>query len=297
MKINFRNYTSTPGITEDYHKVREFLLKLGYAEYTYARWDWMITHPALDEKSLDKIGIWEVEGEMVGLAIYDTSPGAAFCLALPEYKDLKKEILLYAKENLKSEKGFWVVISDLDKEFQTIAAELGFIGLEAAEKDAIFISDKDSTDYELPEGYSIVSMDKELDFYKYTEVLWKGFDHELDGDGPLVYTDKEEKAARKSMIRDNVDLSMKFAVKDAEGNFVAYCGMWYDEKAKYGVIEPVATAPEFRKLGLGKAAVLEGIKKVKDLGAEFVTVGSSQQFYYSIGMRPHATNTYWRMKK
>lgn len=39
LSIKFRNYTDQPGITEDYHKVREFFIKLEYAEFTYARWD------------------------------------------------------------------------------------------------------------------------------------------------------------------------------------------------------------------------------------------------------------------
>jgi len=48
------------------------------------------------------------------------------------------------------------------------------------------------------------------------------------------------------------------------------------------------------KMGLGKAAVLEGIRRVGELGAKKVFVGSSQQFYYSIGMRPFATATMWK---
>jgi predicted N-acetyltransferase YhbS len=50
-------------------------------------------------------------------------------------------------------------------------------------------------------------------------------------------------------------------------------------------------------MGLGKAAVLEGIRRVGDLGARKVLVGSSQQFYYSIGMRPYSTASEWRRLK
>ncbi|GBK61205.1 MAG: hypothetical protein E7L01_03980 [Paenibacillus macerans] len=57
MSIKFRNYTKQAGITEDYHRVRFFLVGLGYSEFTYARWDWMATHGYLDKPSVDKIGI------------------------------------------------------------------------------------------------------------------------------------------------------------------------------------------------------------------------------------------------
>jgi hypothetical protein len=49
-------------------------------------------------------------------------------------------------------------------------------------------------------------------------------------------------------------------------------------------------------MGLGKAAVLEGIRRVGVLGAKKAFVGSSQQFYYSIGLRPYATATVWKRK-
>jgi predicted N-acetyltransferase YhbS len=128
---------------------------------------------------------------------------------------------------------------------------------------------------------------------QYGQVLWKGFNHELDGEGPFVMTEEKEKAFSNEMYRENVNLELKVAVVNPEGNFVSYCGMWYDEEAGFAVIEPVATDPKYRKMGLGKAAVLEGIKRVAKLGAKKVIVGSSQQFYYSIGMRPYRTATKW----
>jgi predicted N-acetyltransferase YhbS len=55
----------------------------------------------------------------------------------------------------------------------------------------------------------------------------------------------------------------------------------------------VATDPAYRRIGLGRAAVLEAIKRCGKLGAKRAFVGSSQQFYYSIGFRPYATSTWW----
>ena len=100
MSIHFRNYTKQAGITEDYHKVRNFFITLGYAEFTYTRWDWMATHGYLDKSSVDKIDIWEDDAQIVGVATFDCQLGNAFCLTLPEYASLKKEMLLYAWGNL-----------------------------------------------------------------------------------------------------------------------------------------------------------------------------------------------------
>ena len=294
MSVQFRNYTKQPGITKDYHKVRDFFIKLGYAEFTYTRWDWMATHGYLDKSAVSKIGIWENNEDIVGVATFDCQLGQAFCLALSEYAYLKKEMLLYAKDNLSKNGKFGVIISDTDYNFQDIAAKLGFVATEHKESDAIFYLDKTSTAYKLPEGFHITSMKETFDLYQYGRVLWKGFNHELNGEGEFHFTKEEEQEKETEMIRPNVDLSLKVAVVGPNGNFVAYCGIWYDPIAGYAVIEPVATDPDYRKMGLGKAAVLEGIRRVGELGAKKVLVGSSQQFYYSIGMRPFATATMWK---
>lgn len=293
MSIRFRNYTEQAGITEDYHEVREFLVKLGYTEFTYARWDWMATHGYLDKSAVRKIGLWEAEGELVGVATFDCQLGDAFCLTLPEYSFQKEEMLLYATENLAKEGDFRVVISDHDLAFQDIAAGLGFIATQKKESDAIFYLERSSTAYDLPTGFHITSLQETYDLYQYRRVLWKGFNHELNGEGEFLFSEAVKQEAELEMKRPHVDLSLKVAVVAPDGNFVSYCGMWYEPKAGFAVIEPVATDPDYRRMGLGKAAVLEGIRRVGALGAKAALVGSSQQFYYSIGLRPFSTATFW----
>lgn len=296
MLINFRNYTNHAGITDDYHKVREFFIRLGYAEFTYARWDWMTTHGSLDKSSVGRIGLWEFENSIVGVATFDTKLGCAFCLALPEFASLKKEMLLYSMENLSKNNEFGVIIADSDTKFQDLSAQMGFVATKEKEYDAIFYHDKASTEYQLPEGFRITSMKENCDLYQYRRILWKGFNHELNGEGEFFFSKEDELEAKEEMLRPNVDLNLKIAVMAPDGNFASYCGMWFDPKAGYAVIEPVATDPAYRKMGLGKAAVLEGIRRVGLLGAKRSLVGSSQQFYYNIGLRPYATSTVWRKK-
>ncbi|MDF2987932.1 MAG: hypothetical protein K0R50_3442 [Eubacterium sp.] len=253
MSIQFRNYTNQAGITEDYHKVREFLVKLGYSEFTYARWDWMATHGWLDRSAVGRMGIWEDADRIVGTAVFDCHLGNAFCLALPEYSFLKKEMLLYSKNNLNKDDEFGIVISDTDSKFQDIAADLGFFGTEHKENDAIFYLDKTSKEYNLPEGFYITTMKDTYDLYQYGRVLWKGFNHELNGEGEFIFSKRQ--AANEEMMRPNADLSLKVAVVSPSGNFVSYCGMWYDKEAGFAVIEPVATDPDYRRMGLGKTVL------------------------------------------
>ena len=78
-------------------------------------------------------------------------------------------------------------------------------------------------------------------------------------------------------------LDLKIAVTAPNGDFAAFCGMFYEPAGKYAYVEPVATIPAYRRLGLGKAAVLEGIRRCALLGAEMAYVGSDQAFYQSMG--------------
>lgn len=297
MAINFRNYTNQAGITKDYYLVRDFLIKLGYCEYTYVRWDWMATHGYLDKSALANIGIWMENNEIVGVATFDCSLGKGFCLTLPDYAYLKKEMLLYSEGKLSKQGSFEIVIQDKDIVFQEIASKFNYVATENRELDSIFYLDQTPTDYQLPEGFHITTMQETFDIKQYRSVLWKGFNHERDGEGEFKFTKEMEQQGKEEMLRPNVELDLKVAVVAPNGNFVSYCGMWFDKEARYAVIEPVATDPQYRRMGLGKAAVLEGIRRVGEKGAKIALVGSSQQFYYSIGLRPYSSSTIWRKKR
>lgn len=137
------------------------------------------------------------------------------------------------------------------------------------------------------EGYSISSLADDCDLFKFNRVLWGGFDHE--GEPPT--TAKQIEDRRISLSGSHVDLCV--VVISPEGEYVSYCGIWYDKKTNNALVEPVATDPSYRHKGLGKAAVLEAIKRCGKVGAKQAYVGSSQQFYYQIGFSPIPSDTFW----
>jgi|GEM_PF-5536742 len=59
---------------------------------------------------------------------------------------------------------------------------------------------------------------------------------------------------------------LKIAVAAPNGEFVAFCGMFYAPAHRFAYVESVATDPDFRRLGLGKAAVLEGYSPPRPAG-------------------------------
>jgi len=296
MPVTFRNYNPSPLFGEDYCALRNFLIKLDSHNYHFGRWDWMITHGYLDKSGLPNIGIWEENGTIVAAATYDCALGKAYLLMSEGYRRLGEEMLLYAKNALAKDGKFKVMILDGDTETQETAIRNGFYPTQGKEHDAVYPIDMDRIHYTLPEGFTITGMADTYDLYKYGQVLWKGFDHEAKGEGPFSPTEEDLLGGEHAMRRPNVNLDLKIAVVAPNGDFVSYCGMWQDSASQSALVEPVATDPAYRKMGLGRAAVLEAIRRCGMLGAKRAFVGSSQQFYYSIGFRPYAAATWWEKK-
>ena len=63
-------------------------------------WEYMHSHPSLDESSLDRIGIWESAGDIVAIAHYESRLGEAFFQVHPGYTYLKPAMLEYAESHL-----------------------------------------------------------------------------------------------------------------------------------------------------------------------------------------------------
>lgn len=296
MPITFRTCNPEPRFGDDYEKLRDFLIKLDSHNYHFGRWDWMITHSKLEPDGLSKIGFWEDSGVLVAAATYDCALGKDYLLTLNGYAYLKEEMLLYAQEALAKGSQFSVQILDGDLGMQDIAVRHGYYATQEHEGDAVFPINPDTISYTLPAGFSITSLRESYDLYKYGQILWKGFNHEANGEGPFVFKDEDLPAWELVFKRPHVNLDLKIAVVAPDGNFVSYCGMWQDDRSPSALVEPVATDPAYRKMGLGRAAVLEAIRRCGKLGARRAIVGSSQQFYYSIGFRPYATSSFWERK-
>ncbi len=294
MRTTFRHYNPEPLFGHDYELIRKFLVDIDNFNYPFGRFDWMLTHGYLDQSGLNKIGLWEIRDTLVGLATYDCQLGKAYLLTRPGFEKLKEDMLIQASTDLKSSDGFEVLIQDGDLHFQDIASKLGYNATQEKEQDSILPLEDANLDYVLPDGFSITSMKDRFDLYQYGRVLWRGFNHEANGQGPFIL--ENSKNGPEGFLRPNVNLDLKIAVVSPNGNFVSYCGMWADEHSTSALVEPVATDPDYRKLGLGRACVLEACKRVKALGMTNTFVGSSQQFYYSIGFRPYASSTWWKQQ-
>lgn len=227
MKLTFRTFKGSFGVSEDYILLHNFLVKSKNTSYTYARLDWMITHkPYLEEQNLCKIGMWFDGDELVASDLFDTTMDDIFPITLKGYEELYPEMIEYAKKKMinKENPDFRVFIEDTNVTLQKAAMKACLKATEAKDMVARFDFDDSSTDYKLPKGFSVVSLQDEKDYRKYMLCMHKGFDHEENGE-KFEYNQEIENIVASSMERKFVDLSLKIAVKAPDGEFVSYCGM------------------------------------------------------------------------
>ena len=83
-----------------------------------------------------------------------------------------------------------------------------------------------------------------------------------------------------------------------DGSFAAYVGIAYDPETRHATFEPVCTHPEHQRRGLAKALMLDGIRRLHELGAHDVTVETgdmlpANRLYASLGFTEVARGAVW----
>lgn len=257
-------------------------------------WEYMHSHPMLDESSLGKIRIWEDEGQIVAVAHYESTLGEAFFDLAPGYGRLKPEMLDYAEGHLcgkaeNSQRYVKAFVNDFDAELADLVQARGYV--RDADNDrpmSQFDIPSPFPEITLPDGFHLQSLQDDNNLYQMDRVLWRGFNH--PGEPPADGIE----GRKKMQSVPNFDKDLKIVAVAPNGNFVSFCGMWYDAVNRIAYVEPVATDPDYRRMGLGKAAVWEGIRRCGELGATVAFVGSEQKFYLAIGFNKIYTSECWK---
>ena len=287
MSVRFRHYNDP----QDYQLVDDFLIEHYLPDnqdgnWIEPAWEYMHGHPYLDQSALNKIAVWEKSRKIVAVAHYESRLGETFFQFHPAYRNLRKEMLEYAESHLygmsqKDERrNLRAYVNDNDTEFQSLVRGRGYKkDVEGNRPMAKFVIPEPFPSISLPDGYCLKSLAEEPNWEKVHRVMWRGFNH--PGEPPTGEGELDER--RKMFDTPKAGRDLKIVVEAPNGDFASICGMFYEPTNRYAYVEPVATDPTYRRMGLGKAAVLEGIRRCAELGATVAYVGSDQEFYLSLG--------------
>ena len=256
-------------------------------------WEYAYTHPWFDAGAATQIGIWEDGGTIVGVAQYELRLGEAFFQVHPAYEFLKPEMLTYAEQHLADtaddgNRSLKVYVNDFDTPFEQAVRARGY-EMKPAEQRPMsqFVIPDPVPAIRLRDGFRLKSLADDNNLAKMDRVLHRGFNHpgEPPADG---IEDRKRMQSGPHYRRD-----LAIVVEAPNGNFVAYAGLWFEPVNRFGYVEPVATDPDCRRMGLGTAAVLEGIRRCAELGARVAYVAADLPFYLAMGFKKMHTANCW----
>lgn len=84
-----------------------------------------------------------------------------------------------------------------------------------------------------------------------------------------------------------------------DGNFAAFCLVWFDPVNLVGLFEPVGCHPAYRRRGLARALLYEGMRRLQALGARAALAESwhanalATNLYEAVGLRIVGRNYAW----
>jgi len=292
MSVKFKHYK----LLADFEKVNKYLTDVynietlnGYLLPQY--FEYAHTHPSFNFKLAHRFGLWEDENTLIGIACYDMYPGECFISVKNSFNSLLPEMISYSEKYL-SEKNNGktsLAISIIDKEIEKkkLLEESGYTKIQS-EPVTVFQYNNPFPPQILPEGFSVISLDDENDFKKINDCLWYGFNH-----GPEPDPDNDIDCRILMQSGPNFRKDLTTIIKAPNGEYACYAGMWFDKQNNYAYLEPLATVPKYRRMGLATVAIVEGMKKTKALGANYC-FGGTGKFYKSIGFNVIANRELWK---
>ncbi len=247
------------------------------------------THPFFNHRLTHRIRLWEDNEKLVGIACYEMDVGESFLVTDWAHTFLLPEMLEFAEKDLsvikngKRTLSVWVTDKETDKIDLLSRNDYKKVYTEPVR---IFSYDKPFPDVKVPDGYTIISLEDENDYKKIHECLWKGFGH---GGNP----DDDIDCRIHMQSGPNFRKDLTTVIKAPNGDYACFAGMWFDEKNKYAYLEPLATVPEHRRMGLATAALTVSMKKTKELGAAYC-FGGVPDFYTAIGFETICHREMWK---
>lgn len=241
--------------------------------FHWGRLNWMMAHPYLDSEILPQIALFKDSyGAVVGVVTFDTCYRDGWYI-LHSVSDEK--LLRQMTEYICGVDSAPIIKANLDDIALCKLLQEENYKMQYSESVLTMDLSRDLY-YRLPTGFRINTPNEQIDERQWQLVIHRGFDN----DGiPQTPSDEVAQAQKHLLAHEYVKT---FVIKN--GEYVAHCGVWFDG-GKTAYIEPVATVPEYRGKGLGRAVVYEALLRAKNRGAKRAVVLSDQSFYSHIGMQ------------
>jgi GNAT superfamily N-acetyltransferase len=298
MKASMRTYRDE----NDYWKVRQFLRdvfllnsrrEMSWQAYRfdYCRWHvWAnITHYRIE----DVLFIWErPDGGIVGVLNPEGRNGV-FLHVHPELRTpgLEAEMITVAEESLAlpssdGPRTLCIWANEHDEVRKETLVHWGYTRGDKPEYQRRRDMSEPIAGVRMARGYTVRPLGGADELPARSWVSWRAF-HPDDPDEDYEGHDWYLNVQRVPLYRRDLDI----VAVAPDGEFASFCTVWFDDVTRTGAFEPVGTAPEHQRKGLGRAVMAEGLTRLQHLGATLAYVGGftpeANALYSSVGFEDY----------
>lgn len=282
MKPIMRRYENE----EDYWRIRPFLRKVfllnGRRDMSWqvARWDywrWPGVESWGDGPLEEKVFIWELPDSRLAAVLNPEGKGEAFLQVHPglrtpeleaEMLDVAEQHLAHSSSNGRRTLGVWA--DSRDEMRQDILEGRSYTRDGQAEHQHRRSLLTPIPDTPVAEGFTVRSLGDVDELPARSWFGWKAFQPDEPEENYAAlgwewYLDIQ----RCPLYRRDLDM----VAIAPNGDIASFCDVWYDDVTRSAYIEPVGTYTPYRRRGLAKAVMYEGLRRVKRLGATVAFVG------------------------
>ncbi len=304
MKLTMRTYQAE----DDYWRIREFLRQVFWLNdrreksWHVARldyWRWHVNENIVHYRFEEVVFIWEMADGQIAAVLNPEGKGQVFLQVHPGLRtpELEEEMVVTAEKHLavtgsNGRRKLWVYADEHDDLRQDILRRRGY-----TKGDFASYHHRRPVSVPIPEapvaaGYAVRALGDVDELPARSWVSWKAF-HPNEPDDRYEGWDWYHNVQRAPLYRRDLDI----VAVAPDGEFASFCTVWFDDVTRSGVFEPVGAAPAHQRLGLGRAVMCEGLRRLKKMGATMAYVGSespeARAFYSSIGFAEYDLSERW----
>jgi len=243
--------------------------------------------------------IWETADGQIAAVLNPEGKGQVYLQVHPGLgtPELEEEMLIVAEKHLaipgpNDRRKLRVWANEDDDLRQDILTRCGYTKSDWPEYQRRRPMSMPIPDVPVTAGYMVRALGGVEELAARSFVSWKAF-HPDEPDEMYEGWDWYPNVQRAPLYRRDLDI----VAVAPNGEFASFCTVWFDDVTRAGAFEPVGTAPVHQRRGLGKAAMCEGLRRLKRMGATMAYVGSytveAHALYASVGFTEYDLSEPW----
>lgn len=306
MQDSYEIYTRPLQSDDDFWRVRNLLLEtvpLTPLDFTWdiRRWEgqrFYDADPTLASRLAGRVQLWFTRAERLVAAVHPEGRGEAYLQVHPDFRTLEPAMIAWAEAHLAmpttaGARQLEIFVYEYNLARQQLLLARGYTKLAAGGVvRRLPLAEQPLPPVRLVPRYTLrTTRPADLaDCQQIADLLNAAFNRNFHT--ALEYYNFTKLAPS---FRNDLDL----VAVAPDGTFAAYVGIPYDEVNRRGIFEPVCTHPNHRRHGLAQSLLVEGLHRLRALGAVEVTVGTgdmipANRLYDSIGFTEVQKGYVWQ---